>query len=73
MKKLVLRALKLKNKATKDKLAKENHQKFNKVVEYERKWGKAWKTYNEQNKDEIERNNKMAKLIQKSTEKEITQ
>ena len=41
MKKLVLRVLKLKNKATKDKLAKENHQKFNKVVEYERKWGKA--------------------------------
>ena len=73
MKKLVLRVLKLKNKATKDKRAKENHQKFNKVVEYERKGGKAWKTYNERNKDEIERNNKMAKLIQKSTENEITE
>ena len=70
---MVLRVLKLKNKARKDKLVKENHQNFNKLVEYERKWGKDWKTYNEQNIDETERNDKMAKLIQKSTEKEITQ
>ena len=41
MKKLFLRALKLKNKATKDKFAKENHQKFNKLVEYEKKCGKT--------------------------------
>ena len=47
MKKLFLRVSKLKNKATKDKLAKENNQKFNKLVEHEKKCEKTWKTYNE--------------------------
>lgn len=41
MKKLFLRVSKLKNKATKDKLAKENNQKFNKLVEYEKKCEKT--------------------------------
>ena len=41
MKKLFLRISKLKNKATKYKLARENHQNFNKLVKYKRKWGKT--------------------------------
>ena len=55
---MFLRNSKQKNKATKDKLAKENHQKFNKIVEYERKWGKMERLslYNEQNEDKIKRN-----------------
>ena len=39
MKELFLRISEIKNKATKDKLTKENHKKLNNQVESEKTWG----------------------------------